>query len=110
MKTVPYWHADAFADRAFAGNQAAVMILDSWPDDALLAAIGAENNFAETAFVVKDETGASDWELRWFTPPVRPCDAGGGACFAGAGTGARGGDFRHAQGRATDRSPRRIEL
>ena len=75
MKTVPYWHADAFADRAFAGNQAAVMILDSWPDDALLAAIGAENNFAETAFVVKDETGANDWELRWFTPAceVRLC-------------------------------------
>ena len=75
MKTVPYWHVDAFADRAFAGNQAAVMILDSWPEDALLAAIGAENNFAETAFVVKDETGANDWELRWFTPAceVRLC-------------------------------------
>ncbi len=72
---VPYWHVDAFADRAFAGNQAAVMILDAWPDDAVLAAIGAENNFAETAFVVKDATGASDWELRWFTPAceIRLC-------------------------------------
>lgn len=75
MTRVAYWHVDAFADLAFAGNQAAVMILDEWPDDAVLAAIGAENNFAETAFVVKDATGQSDWELRWFTPAceVRLC-------------------------------------
>ena len=70
MTTVPYWHVDAFADRPFAGNQAAVMILDEWPDDTVLAAIGAENMFAETAFLVRDESGAADWELRWFTPTV----------------------------------------
>ncbi len=68
--TIPYWHVDAFADRAFAGNQAAVMILDTWLDDAVLQAIGAENLFAETAFVVRDASGESDWELRWFTPEV----------------------------------------
>lgn len=68
--TIPYWHVDAFADRAFAGNQAAVMILDTWLDDAVLQAIGAENLFAETAFVVRDSTGEADWELRWFTPKV----------------------------------------
>jgi predicted PhzF superfamily epimerase YddE/YHI9 len=75
ITTVPYWHVDAFADRPFAGNQAAVMILESWPDDATLAAIGAENMFAETAFLVRDETGAADWELRWFTPAceIRLC-------------------------------------
>ena len=75
MTTVPYWHVDAFADRAFAGNQAAVMILDAWPEDAMLAAIGAENMFAETAFVVRDDDGPADWELRWFTPAceVRLC-------------------------------------
>lgn len=75
MTTVPYWHVDAFADRPFAGNQAAVMILDAWPDDAVLQAIGAENMFAETAFLVRDETGAADWELRWFTPAceIRLC-------------------------------------
>lgn len=67
-QTVPYWHVDAFADRAFAGNQAAVMILEAWPADELLQAIGAENLFAETAFLVRDESGAADWELRWFTP------------------------------------------
>lgn len=67
-RALPYWHVDAFADRPFAGNQAAVMPLDQWlPDDALLA-IAEENNFAETAFLVKDASGAADWELRWFTP------------------------------------------
>jgi predicted PhzF superfamily epimerase YddE/YHI9 len=67
---VPYWHVDAFADRPFAGNQAAVMPLDAWLTDETLQAIGAENLFAETAFVVRDETGAADWELRWFTPTL----------------------------------------
>jgi predicted PhzF superfamily epimerase YddE/YHI9 len=68
MPTIPYWHIDAFADRPFAGNQAAVMLLDAWLPDAVLQAIGEENNFAETAFLVPDATGAADWELRWFTP------------------------------------------
>lgn len=68
MTKLPYWHVDAFADRPFAGNQAAVMPLGSWLPDAVLQAIAGENNFAETAFVVRDETGTADWELRWFTP------------------------------------------
>lgn len=67
---IPYWHVDAFADRLFGGNQAAVMLLDEWLPDETLQAIGAENLFAETAFLVRDETGAADWELRWFTPTV----------------------------------------
>lgn len=67
---LPYWHVDAFADRPFTGNQAAVMPLPEWPSDDVLQAIGEEHNFAETAFVVKDETDAADWELRWFTPTV----------------------------------------
>ena len=72
---LPYTHVDAFASRPFTGNQAAVMPLDQWLDDATLLAIAEENNFAETAFVVKDDTGAADWELRWFTPTeeVRLC-------------------------------------
>nr|WP_166177869.1 PhzF family phenazine biosynthesis protein [Altererythrobacter segetis] len=72
---LPYWHVDAFAARAFAGNQAAVMPLGHWLQDAVLQAIAEENMFAETAFVVKDETGAADWELRWFTPAceIRLC-------------------------------------
>ena len=72
---LPYWHVDAFAARTFGGNQAAVMPLESWLSDETLLAIAAENLFAETAFVVRDETGAADWELRWFTPAeeVRLC-------------------------------------
>lgn len=72
---LPYWHVDAFAERTFGGNQAAVIPLEEWlPDEALLA-IAAENLFAETAFLVRDATGAADWELRWFTPTeeVRLC-------------------------------------
>lgn len=69
-RTIPYWHVDAFADQPFAGNQAAVMKLDAWLHDAVLQAIGAENLFAETAFVVPDASGVADWELRWFTPEV----------------------------------------
>ena len=67
---LPYWHVDAFADRPFAGNQAAVMPLEEWLPDDLLLAIAAENMFAETAFLVPDASGAADWELRWFTPEL----------------------------------------
>ena len=70
MTDLPYFHVDAFADRPFTGNQAAVMPLDAWLDDAVMQAIGEENNFAETAFIVPDSTGAADYELRWFTPAV----------------------------------------
>ena len=72
---LPYWHVDAFAVRTFGGNQAAVMPLEDWLPDETLLAIAAENLFAETAFVVRDASGAADWELRWFTPAeeVRLC-------------------------------------
>ncbi len=65
---IPYWHVDAFAAAPFGGNQAAVMVLEEWLPDDVLVAIGGENLFAETAFVVRDATGAADWELRWCTP------------------------------------------
>ncbi len=60
---------DAFADRPFTGNPAAVMPLDGWLEDDLLQAIAAENNLAETAFYVPTD-GDADYELRWFTPEV----------------------------------------
>jgi predicted PhzF superfamily epimerase YddE/YHI9 len=68
--TIPYWHVDAFAEKVFGGNQAAVMVLDSWLPDHVLLAIAAENLFAETAFVVRDASVVADWELRWFTPAM----------------------------------------
>ncbi|MCA0910218.1 PhzF family phenazine biosynthesis protein [Qipengyuania gaetbuli] len=75
MTTIPYWHVDAFADAPFRGNQAAVMPLDQWLPDDVLQAIGEENAFAETAFIIPDASGAADYELRWFTPTeeVRLC-------------------------------------
>jgi len=67
---LPFAQIDAFADRAFAGNPAAVIPLDAWLDDATLQAIAGENNLSETAFLVPDASGAADYELRWFTPAV----------------------------------------
>jgi PhzF family phenazine biosynthesis protein len=64
MRT-PIFHLDAFATRRFAGNPAAVMLMDTFPDDATLQSIAAENNLAETAFLVRE---GSDYLLRWFTP------------------------------------------
>jgi PhzF family phenazine biosynthesis protein len=65
---LPFLQVDAFADTPFTGNPAAVMPLDAWLDDATLQAIAAENNLAETAFLIADATGAANYELRWFTP------------------------------------------
>lgn len=65
---VPFQQVDAFADSPFTGNPAAVMPLEAWLDDAILQAIAAENNLAETAFIVPWAGGEADYELRWFTP------------------------------------------
>jgi len=61
-----FHQVDAFTDRPFAGNPAAVYVLAAWLPDACLQAIAAEHNLSETAFVVpgKDARHA----LRWFTP------------------------------------------
>jgi PhzF family phenazine biosynthesis protein len=62
---VPIYQVDAFTNRRFAGNPAAVMLLEKYlPDDALQA-IAAENNLAETAFLVSE---GDDYRIRWFTP------------------------------------------
>lgn len=58
---------DAFTSRQFAGNPAAVMLLDAYPADEVLQALAAENNLAETAFLVRDD---QDYRIRWFTPTV----------------------------------------
>lgn len=67
---MPFTVVDAFADRPFAGNPAAVMLLDAWPDDALLQSIALEHNLSETAFAVPMTGGEAEYELRWFTPTV----------------------------------------
>ena len=64
------YQLDAFTDRVFGGNPAAVVPLQDWLPDATLKAIALENNLSETAFFVPrhDEPGAYD--LRWFTPAI----------------------------------------
>lgn len=59
------YQVDAFTSRVFAGNPAAVCLLDCWIEDSILQAIAAENNLSETAFLVRNESG---FDLRWFTP------------------------------------------
>lgn len=77
---LPLYQVDAFTSRMFGGNPAAVVLLDDWLPDSALAAIAAENNLAETAFVV----ARSDvMPLRWFTPTVE-VDLCGHATLAAA--------------------------
>jgi PhzF family phenazine biosynthesis protein len=63
---------DAFTERPFAGNPAAVCLLEGpeWPDEAWMQQVAAEMNLAETAFAVPDTGAEADWGLRWFTPEV----------------------------------------
>lgn len=63
----PIYQVDAFADGRFTGNPAAVVVLGSFLADATLQAVAAENNLAETAFLVPDGNG---YQIRWFTPTV----------------------------------------
>lgn len=63
----PLFQVDAFTTRRFAGNPAAVVLVDDFPEDTVMQAIAAENNLAETAFL-RPEGG--DYRLRWFTPCV----------------------------------------
>lgn len=56
---------DAFTDKPFSGNPAAVCVMDSWPSKESMMKLAMENNFSETAFIVKEPSG---YRLRWFTP------------------------------------------
>jgi len=71
---------DAFTDRRFAGNPAAVCPLEEWLGDAVMQAIAAENNLSETAFFVP---AGDRFALRWFTP-VQEVDLCGHATLASA--------------------------
>ena len=56
---------DAFTSQPFAGNPAAVCVLDCWPSEKSMMNLAMENNLSETAFIVKEPEG---YRLRWFTP------------------------------------------
>lgn len=74
------YQIDAFADRLFGGNPAAVCPLDAWLPDEVMQQIAAENNLAETAFYVRTDRG---FHIRWFTPTVE-VDLCGHATLASA--------------------------
>jgi PhzF family phenazine biosynthesis protein len=78
--TLPLFQIDAFTDRLFSGNPAAVVPLDSWLSDEVMLNIAAENNLAETAFYIPTEDG---FHIRWFTPTVE-VDLCGHATLAAA--------------------------
>jgi predicted PhzF superfamily epimerase YddE/YHI9 len=73
---------DAFADRPFSGNPAAVCLLEMWPTDEWMRGVAGELNLSETAFAVERPDG--DWELRWFTPAGVEVDLCGHATLATA--------------------------
>lgn len=77
---IPIFQIDAFSDRVFGGNPAAVCPLEFWLEDEILQRIAMENNLSETAFLVR--RGDGDYDLRWFTPTVD--FAGKGSSRSGA--------------------------
>ena len=83
MIDLPFFQVDAFAAKAFEGNPAAVMPLDGWLPDEIMQMIAAENNLAETAFLVPSTRDDVDYDLRWFTPAVE-VDLCGHATLASA--------------------------
>ena len=64
-RTLKQYVVDAFTDKVFAGNPAAVCVMDTWLPDEHLMKITRENNLSETAFAVKE---GNSYRLRWFTP------------------------------------------
>lgn len=80
MQRIRMYQIDAFTDRLFSGNPAAVCILDTPISDVLMQSIANENNLAETAFIVP---GQQEFEIRWFTPTTE-VDLCGHATLASA--------------------------
>ncbi len=78
MITVPLYQVDAFTCGPFTGNPAAVCVLSTWLPDEVMQKIAMENNLAETAFIVPQN---SDYLIRWFTP-VMEVDLCGHATLA----------------------------
>ena len=78
--SIPCYQVDAFTDRPFAGNPAAVCLLGEPVTDTWMQSVAAEMNLAETAFLVEKDDG---FDLRWFTPTVE-VDLCGHATLASA--------------------------
>lgn len=67
MRNVRYWQVDAFTDRPFCGNPAAICWLENDAESGWMQSVAAEMNLSETAFVRRN---GSDFDLRWFTPTM----------------------------------------
>ena len=80
---INYFHVDAFAQGPFTGNPAGVCPLDNWLSASLMQQIAAENNLAETAFIVLRPAAPAEYDIRWFTPAVE-IDLCGHATLASA--------------------------
>ncbi|HAS39625.1 MAG TPA: isomerase [Microscillaceae bacterium] len=81
MKKLPIYQVDAFADTVFKGNPAAIVPLkEDWLPDELMQKIAAENNLAETAYIIQRD---GHYDIRWFTPAVE-VDLCGHATLASA--------------------------
>ncbi len=78
------YQVDAFTDKLFSGNPAAVVPLQSWIDETVMQKIALENNLSETAFIVAtDDAGEASYHIRWFTPSLE-IDLCGHATLASA--------------------------
>ena len=80
MKVIPIFQVDAFTSGQYTGNPAAVCVVESWLHGELMQKIAAENNLAETAFILPE---GDDYKIRWFTPRVE-VDLCGHATLASA--------------------------
>ena len=67
MNKIKIYQVDAFTNKLFAGNPAAVCPLDKWLPDEVMQSIALENNYSETAFFIKNQ---NKFFIRWFTPEV----------------------------------------
>jgi PhzF family phenazine biosynthesis protein len=74
---------DAFTERPFTGNPAAVVVLDKTPSDEWMAAVARETSVPDTAFVIQEAVPDADFRIRWFTP-VEEVDLCGHATLASA--------------------------
>ncbi len=82
---ITLYQVDAFTNKLFGGNPAAVIPLKKWPDTELMQKIALENNLSETVFFVPSGKKGVDYDIRWFTPAVE-IDLCGHATLAAAFT------------------------
>jgi PhzF family phenazine biosynthesis protein len=70
MMKLSLYQIDAFTNKLFSGNPAAVIPLDKWLDVSIMQQLALENNLSETVFFVPSTNPAADFDIRWFTPAV----------------------------------------